>query len=88
MVFNATLKHGSSFIVAGPSTCGKTHFTVNLLLNKNVLSNKKIDKVVIVTTHEQPIYNDLYTSGVVDEIFNTTPKYEDILEIAKRYKPF
>ena len=41
---------------------------------------------MVITPHQQSIYDELFQSGQIDEIFNTLQSFEYILSIAKKYK--
>ena len=86
MPFNAQIASGSSMILAGPTNCGKTTFAVELIKQRYEIFDKAIDNVVVITPHQQSIYDDLFKSGNVDEIINTIQSFDDILKIAQRYK--
>ena len=86
MPFNAQIASGSSMILAGPTNCGKTTFAVELIKQRYEIFDKAIDNVVVITPHQQSIYDELFRSGQVDEIENTLQSYDDILDIARRYK--
>lgn len=63
-------KHPFTCIVAGPTSCGKTIFTYNLLDNLNSMCDKNINKIVYYYDEWQPIfgeskpYNITYEQGL------------------------
>ena len=84
---NGTLDHGSSLILAGPSNCGKTTFAVNLIRYRKILFNENILKIIIITPHEQSIFDNLKETEENDnvEIFNELPTYDEIENMADRH---
>jgi hypothetical protein len=52
-------EHTFAMIVAGPSICGKTYWTNNLLLNANKRIKPTSKKIVYCYTHWQPKYEVL-----------------------------
>ena len=57
--FDGALEPGTSMILSGPSNCGKTTFAVNLIRHRKVMYNAEISKIIIVTPHNQPIFDNL-----------------------------
>ena len=57
-VYDGRLHHPSSFFIAGPSSSGKTVFTKRLLLNRDLLFDKKVDKIVWCYGHYQDLFDD------------------------------
>ena len=79
--FDGTLEPGTSLILSGPSNCGKTTFAVNLIRHRKVVYNTEISKIIIITPHNQPIFDTLKETEDVD-IINDVPDYEDISNMA------
>ena len=61
---DATLKHPFTCMVAGPTSCGKTHWVSNLLRFKDIMITPKIEKVIWCYSKWQPTYDKL--KGIVD----------------------
>ena len=74
---------GSSFILAGPSSCGKSSFLKNLIKCRNIMFDRNIKNVYIVCSNVQNIYENLVKSKDVKKIFHQMPSEDEILEIAK-----
>ena len=76
------------FFLAGPSNSGKTTFAVNLILYRHILFNEDIKKIIIVTPHEQSIFNELKETEKNDsvDIINELPNYEEIEHFADKHK--
>ena len=58
--------------VSGPTSCGKTHFVKNLILNKNSIFEKPPSRVVYFYSIWQDIYNDMrdvqFIKGLPDDL--------------------
>ena len=80
---DASLQMGSSFILAGPSSCGKSSFIRNLIKCRNNIFNKNIRNVYIVCSNVQGIYEELVKSKDVKKIFYEMPTEDEIREIAE-----
>ena len=65
---------------------GKTTFAIEFIKQRYEIFDKPINKIVVITPHQQSIYDDLFKTGLIDEIYNTLQSYDDILVIAKRYQ--
>lgn len=84
---DTSLKMGSSFILAGPSSCGKSSFIRDLIKCRDIMFDRNIKNVYIVCSNVQNIYEDLVKSKDVKKIFYEMPTEDEILEIAKIEKP-
>ena len=76
------------YFLVGPSFCGKTTFAVNLIQNRQILFDEDIQKIVIVTPHEQSIFYKLKETENNDnvDILNKLPTYEEIENMANKHK--
>ena len=74
---------GTTFMLAGPSSCGKSTFVKNLINNRNVMFNRNIENVYIVCANIQTMYEDLVKNGNVRQIFYQMPSKSEIIEIAE-----
>ena len=74
---------GTAFMLAGPSSCGKSTFVKNSIKHRNVMFNRNIDNVYIVCANIQFIYEDLIQTGDVKEIYYKMPSKSQIIEIAE-----
>ena len=82
-MFDITLQMGTAFMLAGPSSCGKSTFVKNLINHRNVMFNRNIENVYIVCANIQSMYEDLVKNGNVREIFYQMPSKSEIIEIAE-----
>ena len=74
---------GTTFMLAGPSSCGKSTFVKNLINNRKVMFNRNIENVYIVCANIQTMYEDLVENGNVRQIFYQMPSKSEIIEIAE-----
>ena len=74
---------GTTFMLAGPSSCGKSTFVKNLINNRKVMFNRNIENVYIVCANIQTMYEDLVKNGNVRQIFYQMPSKSEIIEIAE-----
>jgi hypothetical protein len=51
------LIHPSNILVAGPTGCGKTYFVMKLIMND--MFTTRFDRIVLVYSEWQPLYDDL-----------------------------
>ena len=79
---DVTLQMGSSLILSGPSSCGKSTFVTNLIKSRNTMFDRKIENVYVVCSNIQTMYNDLFKSGHIRELFYEMPSRNEILELA------
>ena len=82
-MFDIALQIGTAFMVAGPSSSGKSTFVKNLITCRNAMFDRKIDQVYIVCSNVQTMYENLLKNGDVTQIFYQMPSKNEILEIAK-----
>ena len=82
-MFDITLQMGTAFMLAGPSSCGKSTFVKNLITHRNAMFNRHIENVYIVCANVQSIYENLVQSGDVKEIYRQMPSKNEIIEIAE-----
>ena len=82
-MFDITLKIGTSMMLAGPSSCGKSSFVKNLITTRHLMFGRPSLNVYIVCSNVQDIYEKMVKSGDVKEIFYKMPSKNEILQIAK-----
>ena len=70
------LKNPFTMLVCGPSSCGKTTFVQNLLVNKDTLYNKKAGKVFWCYKVWQKSYDFMRQLGAVDHFHHGLPTME------------
>ena len=85
-VYDASMKHPSSIIIAGQSGSGKTFFTINLLQHKYTFTPKPPKHVIYVYKEWQPLYDRMRKEHLVDEFICGMPTEEKIKNIMKKYK--
>jgi len=62
--FDISLKHPSTWIIAGGSGSGKTHFTSKLIENKERLFKPHPPRAVVLFYKQwQPLYEDMRKGG-------------------------
>jgi hypothetical protein len=88
MVFNALLRVPSSFILGGPSQCGKTTWTLNLLRRAHVLfEDPRVTQNIVYYYKEWQEGFELFNrEGLVKSWVDTMPTVEDFKERTKDYK--
>ena len=82
-MFDITLKVGTSMILAGPSSCGKSSFVKNLIMSRDTLFHKPSLNAYIVCSNVQNMYEDMVKNKNVKKIFYKMPSKAEILQIAK-----
>ena len=83
--FDCTLETSTSMILAGPSNCGKSTFAVSLIQYRKIMYDSEISKIIIVSPHQQAIFQKLKENENVD-ILHELPDYEDIKNMADMYQ--
>ncbi len=78
-----SLQMGCGFILAGPTSSGKSNFVRNMIKCRNFLFDRNIKNVYIVCSNIQNIYEDLVKTKDVKKIFYEMPTENEILDIAK-----
>lgn len=58
-IFDTRLRHPFTCIVAGPTCCGKTELVKKIVLGRNYVIDKPIDRVIWCYCEWQQAYNDL-----------------------------
>ena len=84
---DVTLQMGSCLILSGPSSSGKSTFVTNLIKSRNTMFDRKIENAYVVCSNIQTMYNDLFKSGHIKELFYKMPSRNEILELAYINKP-
>ena len=70
------LKTPFTMLVSGPTACGKTTFTRELLIRRQQLQNRPTEKVFYFYKVYQPVFDQMLASGVVDEFIDGMPTME------------
>ena len=65
-------------LIAGPSGSGKTLFLYRLLKYRRDLINPCPDYIMLHFIEYQPIYGQMKREGLVDELIQEIPSYEEI----------
>ena len=66
-ILDLRLKNPFTMLVSGPTACGKTTFTRELLIRRNLLNTKPTYKVYYFYKVYQPIFDQMKQLGIVDE---------------------
>jgi GTPase SAR1 family protein len=85
-IFDASLKHPSTIIIAGQSGSGKSYFTRELLKNKTTFTPSPPKRVIFVYKEWQPLYDKMKKDKMVDEFICGMPDDEEIKNIMNKYK--
>ena len=86
MTFDVRFKQGSSILVCGPSGSGKTSLVSSIISYKHLLFDYPAEKVFLFYTHHQDIYEDLMKRGIITEMFDGYPSYDEIRKIVMPFK--
>jgi hypothetical protein len=84
--YDVTWKVPFSAILAGPSRSGKSHFIKKLLLNMDVMYDKKPAYTIFYYASWQDTYDEMKEAGLVDEWRNEAPSTNYISEVAAKYE--
>lgn len=85
-IFDASIKHPSTIIIAGQSGSGKSYFTRQLLKNKISFTPTHPKRVVFVYKEWQPLYDKMKKEKMVDEFICGMPDDEEIKKVMNKYK--
>ena len=88
-IFLKSIKNKKQFLInflAGPSSSGKSSWTIALIKNRNEMFDEIINSVVIISPHKQPEYDSLIKDGIATKLYEDLPNYDEILEMAKYHK--
>ena len=66
-ILDLRLKNPFTMLVSGPIACGKTTFTRELLIQRNLLNTKPTHRVYYFYKVSQPIFDQMKQLGIVDE---------------------
>ena len=86
MVFDVRFKQGSTVLICGPTSSGKTSLVSQIITHKKVLFDNAPDQVFLFYTQPQKIYEDLMKNGVIKKMFNGYPTYDNVRKIVLPYK--
>jgi uridine kinase len=79
MPFDCRLQTPFNCLIAGPTKSGKTSFTYNLLEIAGEMFDKKPDYVCLYYMAKQPIYDEMFSNGFINEMIDLN-NYEINLE--------
>jgi GTPase SAR1 family protein len=85
-VFDASLKHPSTIIIAGQSGSGKSYFTRELLKHKSTFTPIPPKRVIFVYKEWQPLYDKMKKEKMVDEFICGMPDDDEIKKVMEKYK--
>jgi len=88
MPFDCTLKHPFNMLVSGPSKSGKTTFVSKLLKVGHDMFNNYPERVILYYATDQPVYQELYESGLIHKMFNFKDSAHNYNEIHEEVAPF
>lgn len=81
-----SLKIGSTFIFAGPTSCGKTVLATDIIRNKEILFDYPPEKVFVVCSNRQKVYDELLSYGIIDKIYHELPNLDELKGILHPFK--
>ena len=84
--FDLRLKTPFSYILAGPTSCGKTTFCFNLLKYRKILFDKPTDNVFYFYSQYQNIFESFKSLGIVKEWINELPTRDTLNEKTLPFK--
>ncbi len=86
--YNLRFVRGAMHLVVGPSGCGKTFRTCDILRYKDkiIQGGDEIKNVVFCYSAWQPIYDNLWDTGVVTKFFQKNPTSEDFVKLVEGYR--
>jgi GTPase SAR1 family protein len=85
-VYDASIKHPSTIIIAGQSGSGKSYFTRELLKHKQTFTPTPPKRVIFVYKEWQPLYDKMKKEKMVDEFICGMPDDEEIKKVMNKYK--
>lgn len=87
--FDISLKHPSTWIVAGGSGSGKSNWTSLLIRNKEKLFKPNAPRAVVLFYKQwQPLYDDMRKRGLVQDFIQGLPEENEIKLIFSKYKKY
>jgi hypothetical protein len=86
MVFDIRFEPASNIVIMGPSKSGKTRLTYNLLLQKKLLFKEPPKHALLFYNQKQPIYDEMLSQGLITEIIENLPSFEDLKSKVMPYK--
>ena len=81
ILYDVTLKCPFNLIIAGATGSGKTTNIFKLLKFKDIICDKKIQKVHYFYSLWQPLYNQMKELNLVDNFINEIPDREELLSM-------
>lgn len=87
--FDVSLKHPSTWIVAGGSGSGKSFWTSQLLSKKENLFKPHSPRAVVLFYKQwQPLYEDMRKKGLIHEFIQGLPEENQIKQVFSKYKKY
>ena len=84
--FDLRLRHPSNFLFCGPSSSGKTTLALEIIKNKRFLFNVVPKHVILIYSHPQKVYQDMYALGVITHMIDGYENFEQLKEMVMSYK--
>lgn len=84
--YDVRFKTPFTCVVAGESGSGKTYLVNEILKRKDKIFTKKPDKTILFYTVNQPIYDDMLSSGAIDQLIEGSPSIDQMIEMAEPFK--
>jgi Poxvirus A32 protein len=88
MPFDCRLSHPFNLLVSGPSKSGKTTFVSNLLKTSEDMFHTKPKYILLYYANDQPLYQELYRSKLINEMINFNDAEPNYQEIYDKVEPF
>lgn len=86
-IYDASLKHPSTWIVSGATGSGKSYFTRDLIKNRgHIFSPKSPDTVILFYRVWQPLYTEMKNKNQIHEFYEGIPEDDEIKNIFNRHK--
>ena len=85
-MFDVTFKSPSTFVIAGPTSSGKTSLIFKILQSKHLLFDKAPQTVYLFYSQKQKIYEDMYAKNIVNHLIEGSLPFEDIKEMVSKHK--
>ncbi len=85
---NLRFIRGATHLVVGPSACGKTYRTCEILKNKNnmIQNGENIKNIVLCYAAWQPIYEELDKKGIITKFVQKKPTSSEFVQLVEKYK--
>lgn len=88
MTWDIRFKTSFNCIIHGPSGSGKTTWLKKLLVLKHQLFTSPPKKVFLFFNVGQPIYEEMKSGGLIDEVIDTSQSFPSLQEITDMVRPY